>query len=355
MEQQGELAVAGQTERWPYARGGSRDIRGRAVAAVAQIETTVAGIEEWLVDVTLGIEFRRIGRLKLRYVRREGRFGWRRRRGPRDWEEVGARVPQEIKKGLRVETRAKVDTIDRWLDARSAGLAALRMIEWCAVSGAGWTEGTVTLRWKGSVPRRVTWLCLLGGGDLRRGGVLAEDGPPTEYGDDVKRFSHGQRHGGKGGVVTAAVEGVVARLEEIDEHLRRIKEAMRGVYRLYYNRRIDAWQMRHLTGGLFTRYIGQAIPEQELEHMNVGERQLGREMGKYLAERGRIKRALRVIGTLAETAGRWPGGVWQVRGERGGGRGAGWVAMVAETGVLLRAYDDGGQKIVLNGRVDREG
>jgi hypothetical protein len=327
-------------------------MRGRAVAAVAQIETTVAGIEEWLLDVTRGMEFRRIGRLKLRYARTEGRFRWRKRLGPRDWEDLGARVPQETKKGLRVETRVKVDTIDRWLDVRSAGLAALRIIEWCAVSGAGWTDGTVTLRWKGPVPGRVTWCCLLGSGGVRKGGVLAEDGPPTQYGDDVMRFSHGQGHGSKGGPVTAAVEGIVARLEQIDEQVRRIKDAMRGVYRLYYNRRIDTWQIRQLTGGLFSRYVGQAIPGQELERMNVGERQLGREIGGYLAERARVKRALRVVSTLAEAAGRWPGGVWQVRGERGGGRGARWVAIASENGVLLREYDGDGENIVLNGRTD---
>src|SRR5574337_270423 len=109
MLKQGEQGLG---PRGPYAIGGDRNVRGRAVEAVAAIEQTVQEVERELKAV------KRIGRLRLHYDQREQRFQWRLWEGQRRTRGIGTRLSSEDLRTMRESTRKKVQAVQRLLDAR---------------------------------------------------------------------------------------------------------------------------------------------------------------------------------------------------------------------------------------------
>jgi len=259
--------------------------------------------------------------------------------GPREWSDIGARVPDEMKRKMRPSARGKVEGVDRLLDIRAAGLTVMRLVEWCAMTGVGWRERIVTLRWRGEhVPGRVMWLFLAEGGGVRRGGLRAEGGPPTRYGDVVDGMMEGRRASEQDGPVTVGVKRAVMRLENIDARLRVIQKEVRGALRLYYDKTLDKWQIRQRMGVGATVYHGQQVPEAILRTETDADRGRIAEAVELLEQRRYLRRMLRVVVAIVTAAGRWPAGVWQIRGAQGKGEPAAWVATVAERGVMIRQY-----------------
>lgn len=324
-------------EREPYALGGSRDPRVRAIRGAAMIEETVETVESLILPLRQGGRLKRIGRLALRYERGQQHFRWRWKVGPRNWEDVGRRVPFHVRRRLRAGTRAKVDGVERWLDIREIGVKALRLIVWCTEQGGTWTENVVTLRWRSDLPRGVCWSFMLSGGRLQRGGVLTEQGPSGQFQYDIETLMRGRpRH--DEGEVTGLAKELVRKLHAVDARLHQLRKDLRGVIRIYYGDERDTFQMRQVTGKGWSIYHGQQVGKEVMGWLTLAERPRVQEAVSILAERTQLKRALQVIATIGEAMRKWPGGVWQMRGERGKGEPAKWVAQITKRGVLVRRY-----------------
>jgi len=322
-----------------YTAGGARDPRIRAVQGVAKVESVLAVIEEGLLPTKHGGRLKRIGRLVLKYERREQRFRWRRRLGPGQWEDIGRWVPIDIKRRLRAGTRAKVEGVERWLEIREMGVVVLRLIDLCVVEGSGWKEKTVQVRWKKSdFPRMVTWSFMLNGGSLRMGGAMVEGGPPVKYQSDVTRLMDGRGSHVEGGPVTVGTERLVGKIGQADARLKQLKVELRGAVRIYYDYTRDTFQIRQVMGKGWSKYHGKTVDTTLMRLLTEAERARVAEAVDVLAERGRMKRALQVIAAVADVMNRWPGGVWQIKGTEGGGLPAKWAAEITEHGVLKKRY-----------------
>lgn len=317
--------------------GGTRDPRIRAVQGTEAIEVAVSYIEEELLPTRMGGRLLRIGRLALRYNRMREHFYWRRREGPHQWTEVGRRVPWEIKKRLRARSRAKIDGVEGWLSIRTAGVTALRLIDWCARTGGEWEEELVTLYWQGALPRGCRWTCMLHGGRLKRGGVMVEEGPPAEYQARVEQLVRGRE--AEGGDVTVRVREMVGKLEEVDTRLHQLRGELRSGIRLYYDRFRDTFQIRQIIAKGWTIYQGKILHEGVRKYLPQADRVRVAEAERCLAERMRLKRALQVVAAIGEAMERWPEGRWQIRGRKGKGMLASWITQSTERGLLTRRYD----------------
>lgn len=322
-----------------YTPGGAKDPRIRAVQGVAKIEEVLAVIEEGLLPTKHGGRLKRIGRLVLRWERGQQHFRWRRRMGAREWEDIGRRVPNEIKWKLRPGTRAKVEGVERWLDIREVGILALRLVDLCVVDGIGWKEKTVQVRWKRSdFPRGVTWSFFLSGGWLRKGGALAEGGPPVQYQSDVTQLMDGRGGMGGGGPVTVGTERMVGKIGQMTARLHQLKSELHGAVRIYYDYTRDTFQIRQVMGKGWSTYHGKTVDATLMRLLSDAERARVAEAVDVLDERGRTKRALQIIATIAEVMTRWPGGVWQMKGRSGAKLPASWVTEITEHGVLKKRY-----------------
>lgn len=312
----------------PYAIGGDRDVRGRAVAAIARIEQAAYDLELQLRAV------KRIGRLRLQYDRREQRFRWRLWEGPRRTPAIGTRLSSEHWRTLRDSTKTKVQAVQRWLDARDAGRSVLRLAEWAMLAGAEWAEQTVTLRWQCGDRRRAMWGFLMSGGVIRRGGVVPMDSVESGYAEAIQRLNV-RRHVGWRGEVTSGVEHAVEELDNIDEELGRAKQALQRWLRLYYDVGRDTWQLRQMWGPNRSRYVSQQRLTTLTGKVLEEEKRVLDRVVAAMERRRRIKRLLSVLMTLGEAAQQWPAGVWQIRGEKGGERTATWVASATQRGVAV--------------------
>jgi hypothetical protein len=317
-----------------YAKGGSQDVRLRAVAAVAELERVLDTLEERLRDVG------RVGRgLRLRFHRQDARFAWKRREGPRRWQEIGARIPEAISQRLRIETRNCVDAIEHLLAIRASGRRVLHLLGWWLAHADQGETHRVVLVWNGEDGGRVTWQFRTDGRLLRRGNFRAEAGPRAKYARDVEAVIAQARavqgHGRRG----EEVEGAVARLEAIDQRLAGYLGALRGPCRLYYNRTRDTWAFHELLGWRKSRYLDRKALQAMLEQLPVPERGRVLEAVELLDGRRQFKRMLGVAAVLAEAACRWPGGTWQLRGVRGANAASAWVAGSTRTGLVARTYD----------------
>jgi len=311
-----------------YAIGGDRDVRVRAVAAVAVIEQAVQEVERQLRAV------KRIGRLRLQYNQREQRFRWRLWEGPRRTAVIGARLSPEHWRKMRGATQKKVQTVERLLDARQAGRNVLRLVEWALLAGMEWAEQTVTLRWQCGDLRRAMWGFLLSGGVMRRGGVVPLDGVEAGYAEAIQRLNV-RRQVGWRGEVTSGVEHVVVELSSIDEELGRAKQALRRWVRLYYDRGRDTWQLRQMWGPNRSRYVSHEKVTGLIAKVVEEEKGVLEQVVVAMERRRQVKRLLNVLMTLGEAAQQWPAGTWQIRGERGGQGTATWVATATQRGVSV--------------------
>jgi len=317
-----------------YAKGGRQDVRLRAVAAVAELERVLDTLEERLRDVG------RVGRgLRLRFHRQDARFAWKRREGPRRWQEVGARLPEGIYRRLRIETRNRVDAIEHLIAIRASGRRVLHLLAWWLGHADHRAADRVVLVWHGEEGARVTWQFRTDGRLLRRGNFRAEAGPQAKYATDVEAVMAQTREVQGPGRIGEEVEGAVARLDAIDRRLAGVLEALRGPCRLYYNRTRDTWAFHELLGRRKSRYLDRNGLQTMLEQLPVPERGRVLEAVELLDGRRQLKRMLGVVAVLAEAACRWPGGTWQLRGMRGAKTAAAWVAGSTRTGVVARTYD----------------
>ncbi len=309
-------------------------MRVRAVAAVGELERVLDTVEEKLRWVG------RVGRsLRLRFPSQDARFAWKRREGPRRWQAVSARLPEEIYQRLRIETRNRVDAIEHLMEIRASGRRALHLLGWWLGHASQWGADRVLLLWTGEEGGRVTWQFQTDGRLLRRGNFRAEAGPRAKYAEDVEAIRGQVREGHALGRIGEEVAGAVARLEAIDQRLAGTLGALRGPCRLYYNRSRDTWAFHELLGRRKSRYLDRSGLGAMLEHLPVAERGRVLEAVELLDGRRRLKRMLGVVAVLTEAACRWPGGAWQLRGIRGAKAASAWVAGSTRTGLVARLYD----------------
>lgn len=316
-----------------YAPGGSQDVRLRAMAAVAELERVLDVLEGRLRDVG------RVGRgLRLRFRRQDERFAWKRREGPRRWQEIGARIPEAIYRGLRIETRNRVDAIEHLIEIRASGRRVLHLIGWWLEHADQGETDRVVLVWHGDDGGQVTWQFRTDGRMLRRGNFRVEAGPPEKYARDVEAVMARAKGASGHGRVGEQVEGAVARLEAIDRGLAGYLGALRGACRLYQNRNRDTWAFHELLGRRHSRYLDREAVLAMVEQLPVPERGRAMEAVELLDRRRQLKRMLGVVAVMAEAACRWPGGTWQLRGVRGENTASAWVAGITRTGLVARTY-----------------
>lgn len=315
--------------RGPYAIGGERDVRVRAVAAIAAIERTVQVVERELKARP------RIGLLRLRYHKRDDRFEWRWLEASRRTSPLSGGLQDERLQVLRPSTRAKVESVQRLLSVRAAAIAVLRMTEWGLGHGDKWGEQTVTLRWSSGEFRRAIWGVLLSGGIMRRGKVRPLDGVESGHAPVMETLNVGDEPQGWRGEVTEGVRCVVEEMRRIDEQLEAVQRQLRGGVRLYYCDKLDSWMLRQLMGPRLSRYLNDEVARKLLCKLLEQERGLVEKALEGIERRKRLKRVLHLVATLGEAAGHWPGGQWQLRGERGAGQAATWVATVTERGMSV--------------------
>jgi hypothetical protein len=317
-----------------YAKGGSQDVRLRAVAAVAGLERVLNALEGRLLDVG------RIGRgLRLRFHRQDERFAWKRREGPRRWQEIGARIPEAIYQRLRIETRNRVDAIEHLIELRASGRRVLHLVGWWLEHADQRETDRVVLVWHGEDGGQVTWQFRTDGRMLRRGNFRAEAGPPAKYARELEAVMAQARVMQGNGERVDQIEGAVAELEAIDQRLAGYLGAFRGPCRLYHNGSRDTWAFHELLGSRRSRYLDRKAVLALVEQLSLTERGRVTEAVDLLDQRRQLKRMLGVAAVLAEAACRWPGGTWQLRGMRGENTASAWVAAITRTGLVARTYD----------------
>ena len=312
-----------------YSVGGERDVRLRAVAAVAAIERVLQTI-----DVELKAR-PRISRLRLYYDRRDKRFEWRWWKAMWRSTRAGHRLEEEQLKGLRPSTKARVAAVEQLLKVRESAVSVLRMAEVLLTRGTDWDEQTVTLRWTAGERRRVVWAFQLSGGIARRGNVEEMDGVESGYLDVVNRLNVGGQPHGWRGELTEGVTHIVKNVQAEDEKLVGLQSNLRRWLRLYYAAGRDSWVIRQMIGAKRSRHVTEEVCERLMGKVVEEERVVVEKVLEGMRRRRRLKRILHVLATLGEAAQKWPGGQWQLRGERGGGETAVWVATAGGHGVAV--------------------
>lgn len=316
----------GARPRGPYAIGGERDVRQRAVAGIAVIERVLQAVEAELKARS------RIGRLRLYYEKRDDRFEWRWWESAKRSRRVGTCVDQERLSMLRPLAQAKVRSVQRLLEVRASARAVLRLVEWAVMSGDKWGEQTVTLRWSSGDLRRTIWLFLLSGGIVRRGAVQPLDGVESGYAAVVGRLNMGSQPQGWRGELTEGVKCVVDEIQRIDERLLELQRRLQGSVRVYYGKQRDTWMVRQIFGPQRSRHVSNKAGRGLIEKVKEGERDGLERVLEGIERRKRLKRVLHLIGVVGEAMQHWPGGQWQLRGETGDGRAAVWVATATDRG-----------------------
>jgi hypothetical protein len=319
-----------------YAKGGRKDVRLRAVIAVRNLERGVAGITGELRRT------RRIGRgIRLRYHRVKGTFEWKQRNPEGGWLWLGARMPVEVLRRVRSDTRARIRAIEELIEVRAGGRRALQLIRWCLARVESWETETLQVTWTGSGGERVTWGFGWDGRLLRRGNYRAGAGVPEKHKALVENFLVASGGAEQTRPVAEQVEELVKGLAELDRRLTDVQGTLDGGCRLYYSPTRDSWRFHQLTGKRNSRYL-------TLEEVVNGRKQVPMPEGAsllrgvdLLKQRRQVKRCLGLVAIVGEAACRWPSGRWQVRGVKDGNQTAVWAA-VADHGVVVRIYTGGG-------------
>lgn len=313
----------------PYAIGGERDVRRRAVTAIAPIERVLQAVEAELKGQP------RVGRLRLRYHQRSNHFEWRLSEAVRRTSSLSGGLQDEQLRRLRPSTRAKVESVRRLLGVRAAAIAVLRLTEWALTHGEKWSEQTVTLRWSSGEFRRAIWGAMLSGGIMKRGGVRPLDGMESGHVALVQSLNVGTEPQGWRGEATEGVKCVVEEMRRIDEQLEDMQRQLRGGVRVYYCEKLDSWMLRQLIGPRLSRHLSDESGRRVLNKVREQERGVVEKVLDGIERRKRLKRVLHLVAIMGEAAQQWPGGHWQLRGERGAGQAAAWVASATERGMSV--------------------
>lgn len=338
------------------AEGDEHDVRVRAVEGTHRVELVLLHLERVLRRT------RGVGRtLRLRYHKRDDRYLWRHR--VRDgageerlfrpgeepgqlyrWQDVGRRVPEDVRVDVWVHTRAQVLAIERHLDMRQDGRAVLKLVGWLLGNGLRWETERVEMVWEGEAQRgRVHWTFRLDGRFQRQGNWQTPDLPLGKYGCDVAEQVGAIDIQAPWGLYTEHVHrGLVIPLGELDRRLGELDlllREQRAAMRLYRHPRFNTWAFRqvqwqsgttYLSLGDFDAAVGKLV-------LSPQERSTLEEARTLLQERYKLRRLLRVIAELTEAGICWPGGTWKVRGYSSE-RGTIWHVASTASGMVGRSY-----------------
>lgn len=310
----------------PYAINGSRDVRTRAVQAVAEIEWVRTLVDQRLKACST------IGPLALYYYSQRDAFQWRLREHMRRSRSLTEADWEMIQRKCRPNTLRTLEQAKTLLAVRASAKGVLRLVEWALTYGETWREQTVTLRWAYGEDRRAIWGHLLSGGAIRRGMVREEDGRESGQLQVVESLMVKRPEQWRG-EVTRGVEYAVEALAAIDRQLQEHKEQLTRFIRLYYHPKLDTWELRQITGPNKSQYLSEEIASCLAVKQPEVERQRVDQVVELIGQRKRVKRMLRLIATLAEAAAYWPGGRWQLRGEAAGR--LAWTATTVKHGLTI--------------------
>lgn len=340
-----------------YAQGGQRDVRVRAVEGIHRVEGVVLILEGMLKRT------RAVGRtLRLHYHRRDDRYVWRHRVRDHEgeqrrirsgeepkvlyrWQDIGRRVPDDICHALWGNTRARVLGIERQLDMRHEGRTVLTLVSWLLGNTLSADGDLIHLAWEGDGQRgHVAWTFRLDGRLQKTTNWEAAQGPVSKYGRDAEEQVAAVEPAAPRSHYTENVHNqLVLACADIDARLRALEVLLRGqrsLIRFYYHKNLDRWQIRLVQWQSSTRYLANEELEAEMEKRQLTAQQRGQveEARTLMQKRQRIRRCLRVIAEVAETALRWPGGTWRVRGCMVGGKTI-WAVAAAAGGTVGKVYD----------------
>jgi hypothetical protein len=311
-----------------YAKGGTRDVRIRAVVGTQRIEQGVRQIENFLG----GIRF--VGRrLALRYHGRDDRYEWRVRnvRGSKErWRTLGARVPTDNR--LWLQTKDKIEVIERRLDMRQDGRAVLRVVGWLATTGVQWPVDALVVDWEERTLRGHVWWTIGADGRTRMAGnFVTPDGPVGHYGQEEQLIRVVGAPTFTVGPYATQVGAVVARCEALERRLGELAGVLRESrpwVRLYYKPAIDVWEFRRLRFKAAAEHVTIETAEEEAKGMAAQPRSQVLEAVEILRERRYVLQVLKAIAAITEGGAVWPGGQWEVKGK---GKGAeGWWVKAAQ-------------------------
>ncbi len=340
-------SVAGTRRTYPV--GSDRDVRLRAVLGTHRLELGVSAIEEGLRAI------RFVGRtLRLRYQRRDQRFFWRQR--VRDeqgrtvaWEDIGARVPDEVRRGLWVETRSRIDGAEEWMAMRQDGRSVLLLTNWLVAHGLDSAATVIEMAWEGEGKvARLHWTFRADGAIQRTKNWAVGKRLVTAYGRTTAAVWSAIDVRKPRGPYTGAVEdGLVKPHQAVDERLRGLAELLReqqARIRLYRRTKEDTWCFREVVSGRGTRHVPVDRVEDRARELAAQPQSQVVEALRLLGKRGEIRRLLRIIAELTEGAVVWPGGQWTVVA-RDSNRRAWWCKVASREGILGRRYRAGTEEM----------
>ncbi len=329
--------------RRTYPVGSDRDVRVRAVLGTHRVELGVRAIEEGLRAI------RFVGRvLRLRYHRRDQRFSWRHRLRDGEgraigWEDIGARVPEEIRRGLWEETRSRIDGAEEWMAMRQDGRSVLILADWLAAHALETPPTVVTMTWRGEGRLgRIRWTFRADGRMQRTADLGAPKRLVSAYGKataavlaaiDIRQ--------GQGPYAATLDRMLVARYRAVDGRLADLASILReqqSDIRLYRLEEKDTWRFHEVDHGEgWTRYVQRKSVASRSTRLAAQPQSQVVEAVKLLEERGQIRRLLRVIAELTEAAAVWPGGQWSVVGRGTEGQSL-WRRTATREGIVGGRY-----------------
>ncbi|MFA5028157.1 MAG: hypothetical protein WC713_09795 [Candidatus Methylomirabilota bacterium] len=299
--------------------------------------------------------------LRLHYQKRDDRYVWRHRvrdvageqrlirlgEEPRRlsrWQDVGRRVPEELRADLWVHTRGLVLGIERHLDMRQDGRAVLKLVGWLLGNGLRWEAELMEMSWEGEARSgRVRWTFRLDGRLQRHGNRQTPDFPAGKYERDCEEQVAAIDLQAPWGLYTEHVHrGLVVPLRELDRRLGELDlllREQRAAMRLYRHPRLNTWAFRQVQWQSSTTYLSLGDFDAAVGKLDLSpqERSTLEEARTLLQQRYKVRRLLRVIAELTEAGIRWPGGTWKVRGYASE-RGTIWHVASTASGTVGRSY-----------------
>lgn len=339
-----------------YAGGDEHDIRVRAVEGTHRVELVLLQLERVLRRT------RGVGRtLRLRYHKRDDRYLWRHRvrdvageqllsqlgeeaRRLYRWQDVGRRVPEDVRAGVWARTRGQVLGIERYLDMRQDGRAVLKLIGWLLGNSLRRDAELLEMVWEGEAQRgRVHWTFRLDGRFQRQGNWQTPDLPLGKYGREGEEQVAALDLQAPWGLYTEHVHrGLVVPLGELDRRLGEVDlllREQRAAIRLYRHPRLNTWAFRQVQWQSGTTYLSRGNFDVAVEKLGLSPqvRSTLEEARTVLQERYKVRRLLRVIAELTEAGSCWPGGTWKVRGYSSERRTI-WHVASSASGTVGRLY-----------------
>ncbi len=350
---------ASTVSRRTYPVGSEQDIRMRAVLGTHRLELGVNAIEEGLRAI------RFVGRtLRLRYQRRDQRFFWRHRvRNEQGrtvaWEDIGARVPEEVRRTLWVETRGRIDGAEEWMAMRQDGRSVLMLTNWLVGHGLDSRAMVIAMTWEGERKvGRLHWTFRADGAIQRTKNWEVGKQLMTAYGRTTAAVLSAIDVTQPRGPYAAAVdESLVQRHAGLDKRLADLaavlQEQQVGI-RLYWRRDKDAWRFHEVLSAGWTRHIPLEQVEERAQRLPAQPRSHVIEARGVLSERRRVRQLLRIVAELTQAASVWPGGQWSVIGRSVAGKTI-WSRAATREGLVGRTYNGGnGHASVSDGQAEDE-